>query len=121
MLTEGQAHESSDNLRAHTNYSWAPRTIRVPPMVMRHATALNVALQALYPWDSSVDYPGRIKGMLALFHTRVSKWAIREWRRGRNPTPQWALDLVLAELHKRRSALDHAIALIEAHNKKPAD
>jgi len=113
---------SDDNLRALANHpkrirNWVvPRNKPIAP-----GAVIEAVTQALFPWEQRFDYPGRIRGLVTLFRGRVTKWAIREWRRGRNPTPQWALDLVLTELHKRRAALDHAIALIEAHNKKPAD
>lgn len=88
---------------------------------MAHGTLLNRASLALYPWMASDEYPGRIKGLLALFRNRVAYVTIRNWRRGTRRTPQWALDIILAELIERRAALDHAIALLESHNKKPAE
>lgn len=121
MLVEPQTPAPDNNQRAHGNYSWSPRRLAIPPMVMRRDTALNAALQALFPWEHSLDYPGRIKGSVALLSHRVTYWAIRSWRRGTNPTPPWVAETVLAELEQREAALQHAIALIKAHIKKAPD
>ena len=76
------SHEPQDNLRALANYAKPWRRTAVPPMRMAAGSVLNTATNALFPWMASDEYPGRIRGMVALFQGRVTKWAIREWRRG---------------------------------------
>src|SRR6266571_4743143 len=59
---------------------------------------LDKAVRALAPND-------RPETIRALFDNRASHHTIRDWRRGKAPAPQWALDLIRAKLSAPLDAL----------------
>src|ERR1700732_3617003 len=105
MLARPTPRESLNNLRALANYRKPYRRIDVPAFRMHRDTLLNHAAMPLFPWEHTGEYPGRIKGLLALFQNRVAYVTIRNWRRGTRRTPQWALDVMATELRSRIAAL----------------
>lgn len=65
---------------------------------------------ALWPW-SVFGYPGPMQGLAELIGSRASWHTLRDWCRGRRRPPQWAWQLLLTALERRRAEIDHAIEI----------
>ena len=76
---------------------------------MEPRTAAERAAAVLWAWHSEA-YPGRADGLHSLFGGKAKHYTIRDWRRGRRRMPQWARDILIAELEKKMAALGTAIA-----------
>lgn len=93
---------------------------RLSPVPLRWSswrTAPNIAAQTLFPWPAET-YPGLQRGMVAVLHNRVKADTIKKWRQGLRAIPLWAIELIRAELGRRRQAIDHADALLAAELEK---
>ena len=66
----------------------------------------DTAIRALVP-------SGRHNEICALFDRRVSYSAIKFWRYGKRPLPQWARDMLYARLSERRARFDHLMTRLE--------
>lgn len=89
-----------------------------PEFTIVGRSPLNEAATALWPWPVAT-YPGILKALSELFQGRARPYTIRDWRRGRRRTPQWALDLMTAELDQRIESLQHARALLAKEKGRP--
>ena len=83
---------------------------RAPSREMAPKTAIQRACACLWPWVNAAVYPGIRRGLYELFQGRAAVYTIRDWRRGKRVMPQWARDILIAELEKKMAALGTAIA-----------
>lgn len=88
------------------------RSCPPPACPTRYRTAIDAAARVLAPWTWGA-YPGVQKIMQAALLGRAAVDTIKDWRRGRYKTPQWARDLLLAAIDARMAELQHAKALLE--------
>src|SRR5438034_7938175 len=65
--------------------------VNIPPAPKprRVASALDRALDLLFPWPADA-YPGFWRGAATLLN--ASPWTVRDWRTGKRSAPQWARD-----------------------------
>jgi hypothetical protein len=84
---------------------------RPPPV----ALAFERGNALLFPDRRTV--PSRRRTMLALYRS-VTRQALQNWMAGRRRPPQWAIALLLGEIEKRISALEHVRALLRSASEK---
>ena len=69
---------------------------------MKPATALNAAIDLLYPGASNRD-------LVTALRWNVDRTTLASWRSGRRGIPRWALDRVRSELRQRFEPIDRAL------------
>ena len=90
----------------------------------RVSVVFDDAIRLLWPWTNSTQggaprYPGRWALMLATFGHRAGRSAIKNWRHGYRPPPQWACELLASLMRQRATELLSAAEALE--KKKGAD
>lgn len=112
LQSTGDNKGDSGKRATYTTYTprkhvWAKPPRAAPKLRMAPHTPLQRATALLWPHGID-DYPGPRYGLYHLFKGRAAIYTIRDWRRGRRRLPQWARDILIAELEKRAEALTQA-------------
>jgi hypothetical protein len=89
---------------------WSARRRTAPRQSNGWQTPIAKVRAALWPW-SVFGYPGATVGLTELTAGRATWHTVRDWCRGRRRPPQWAWQLLLAALERRRAEIDHAIEI----------
>ena len=88
-------------------------TLRRPETLTYQTTQRGTcgkAVDALFPWTLA-NYPGRIKGALAVLNGRATARSLKNWMRGDRRAPQWAWVLIVLAIERRIVDLQHALEL----------
>jgi hypothetical protein len=85
--------------------------------LIKTATGIDAAIHYIWPeggWRE--QFAGVHAAAAAFLNHRAKPETIRKWRQGRRRAPQWAVDMILAELRKRMGELARAIEALEKEN-----
>ena len=63
--------------------------------------------------DNDAPYAGRRATLLALFENRVTWSTIRHWQTGRRTMPDWARDILRAELKRQIAERQHVLDILD--------
>lgn len=108
----GISAKSRLQLRTRRKHVFAKPIRSAPIRQMAPHTPLQRATALLWPHGID-DYPGPRYGLYHLFKGRAAIYTIRDWRRGRRRTPQWARDILVAALKKKAAAFEAAARELE--------
>ena len=101
----------------HRGYELHKRTTRrsiVPVRVARYTSLCSRALAWIVPWGFD-DYPGIGRASVEVFAYKVSLDAVRAWRKGVNPLPQWAAVMLADYMRSRLAAGQALLSELEAY------
>lgn len=90
-----------------------PRSL-VPSVPRAYDSLFARSMGWVLPWSVS-DYPGILRGSVELLGGRAGKWAVRAWRQGRNPMPDWVARMMADYLRRRIEAGQALVAELEAY------
>ena len=92
-----------------------PRSLTPPKgLAPAYAGLFSRCVAWVLPWSMS-DYPGIQRGAAELLGGAAGRWAIRSWRRGARPMPDWAARMLADYLRRRIEAGQALVAELEAY------
>ena len=108
---------SASNRRVWPKYiRRTPRSL-VPPStggIASYDTLMSRALSWVLPWSLST-YPGVSRGAAELLSGAATRHAIRAWRRGQNPMPRWAAEMLAGYIRARLASGQALLAELESY------
>lgn len=103
-----QAHSGK---RAPLRHHWTSTKRGAQPLAL-YETPTDTALLLIWPWALGA-YPGALEGAAQTFRGKAAASTIRDWRRGRRRTPQWARQILIERLEKLASDAQNAVAALK--------
>ena len=114
-MSEQSTHEQEPKRqRSWTYHIRTTRRSLVPVRVARYTSLCSRTLAWIVPWGFD-DYPGIGRACVEVFAHKVGLEAVRAWRRGMNPMPDWAARMLADYLRSRLAAGQALLSELEAY------